>query len=111
MRCRNPFLVQTEQLQSVTRSRSAVTRNRTQPQWQPPSMLLSPVLATALILPALPHALPEQAELRRIACGLCEPEMTERVRRQQPAARGALQETALNEERLDDFLDGVARLG
>ena len=32
-----PFFAQTEQLHSVTRARSAVTRNRTRPQWHPPS--------------------------------------------------------------------------
>src|SRR5262245_66297451 len=44
IRCRNPFLVHIEQLQSVTRARSAVTRNRTRPQWHPPSMVLSMVV-------------------------------------------------------------------
>src|SRR5215469_2833705 len=36
MRCKNPFLLQIEQLHCVTRDRSAVTRKRTRPQWQPP---------------------------------------------------------------------------
>src|SRR6266705_5675834 len=54
--------------------------------------------------------LPEQSELRRIARGLGEAEMAERMRGQQPAARRALQIAALNQERLDDILDGVARL-
>src|SRR5436190_6849517 len=39
IRCRNPFFAHIEQLHSVTRSRSAVTRNRTRPQWQPPCIL------------------------------------------------------------------------
>ena len=37
--------------------------------------------------------------------------MTKRVPGEQPAARRALQEALLNEERLDDLLDCVARLG
>src|SRR5262249_8601863 len=36
--------------------------------------------------------------------------MTEGVRRQQTAARRALDEAFLDEERLDDVFDGVARL-
>src|SRR3954447_24010156 len=60
--------------------------------------------------PSLLLALPEQAELRGIARGLSEAEMSEGVRGQQPAARGALQIAALDQERLDDVLDGVARL-
>ena len=36
--------------------------------------------------------------------------MPERERGQQPAARGALQIAALDQERLDDVLDGIARL-
>src|SRR3979490_2680484 len=51
----------------------------------------------------------EQSELRRIAGGLGETEMAERMRGQQPPARGALQIAALNEERLDDVLEGIAR--
>src|SRR6202041_941682 len=39
IRCKKPFLVQTEQLHSVTRSRSALTRKRTRPQWQPPDIV------------------------------------------------------------------------
>src|SRR5665213_1156113 len=52
----------------------------------------------------------EQPELRRIARGLSEAEMAEGVRRQQPAARGALQIAALDQIRLDDVLDGIAWL-
>src|SRR5712675_2341329 len=52
----------------------------------------------------------EQSELRRIARGLGEAEMAERMRGQQPPARGALQTAALNQERLDDVLDGIAWL-
>src|SRR5215510_15659651 len=44
IRCRIPFLVHIEQLQSLTRVRSAVTRNRTRPQWHPPSIVLSMVV-------------------------------------------------------------------
>src|SRR6266852_3992102 len=55
-------------------------------------------------------AVAEQSELCRIARGLGEPEMAERVRGQQPAARGALQVAALDQERLDDVLDRIARL-
>src|ERR1041385_2351376 len=53
---------------------------------------------------------PEQAELRGVARGLGEAEMTERVRGEQPAARRALQIAALDQERLDDVLDRIARL-
>src|ERR1700726_3291289 len=51
----------------------------------------------------------EQSELRRIARGLGEAEMAEGVRGQQTPARGALQIAALDQERLDDILDGIAR--
>ena len=37
--------------------------------------------------------------------------MPEGVAGEQPAARRALQEALLDQERLDDLLDGVARLG
>src|SRR6516225_3952717 len=37
--------------------------------------------------------------------------MTEGVRGQEPTARRALEKTFLDQKRLDDFLDGVARLG
>src|SRR5260221_2900588 len=37
--------------------------------------------------------------------------MTEGVRGQEPPARRALEKTFLDQKRLDDFLDGVARLG
>src|SRR3981081_4285395 len=53
----------------------------------------------------------EQSELRQIARGLGEAEMAERMRGQQPPARGPLQLAALNQNRLDDVFDGVARLG
>src|SRR5471030_3065965 len=52
----------------------------------------------------------KKTELRRIARGLGEAEVLERVSGDQPAARRALQEPLLNEKRLDDFLDGIARL-
>src|ERR1700759_4917734 len=55
-------------------------------------------------------AVPEQPELRRIARGLRETEMTEGMGGQQAAARGALQIAALNQKRFDDVLDRVARL-
>src|SRR5260370_42703302 len=60
---------------------------------------------------AILRSLLEQLKLSGIAGGLGKPEVPERVRGQQPAARRALQETALNQERLDDVLDRVARLG
>src|SRR5262245_34921176 len=41
IKCRIPFLVQIEQLQSITDARSAVTRQRTRPQWHPPSIVVS----------------------------------------------------------------------
>src|ERR1700694_3985069 len=53
----------------------------------------------------------EQSELRRIARGFGEAEMAKRMRGQHPSARRALQIAALDQERLDDVLDGVARLG
>src|SRR5206468_12531136 len=40
-RCRMPFLVQIEQLQEDKRSRSTSARNRTRPQWHPPSRVSS----------------------------------------------------------------------
>src|SRR5262245_24774368 len=52
----------------------------------------------------------EQAELRGIARRLGKTEMAEGVRRQQPTARSALQETPLDQEGLDNFFDCVARL-
>src|SRR4051794_37012238 len=55
--------------------------------------------------------LPEQPELRRIARGLGEAEMMERMAREKPPARGALDEAPLDQEWLDDFLNGVARFG
>src|SRR5437588_5113024 len=39
-----------------------------------------------------------------------QPQMLERMRRQQAAARRAADEALLDEERLDDFLDRIARL-
>src|SRR5215475_13929702 len=39
IRCKNPFLLQIEQLHSVTCDRSAVTRKRTRPQWQLPNIV------------------------------------------------------------------------
>ena len=53
----------------------------------------------------------KQPELRRVARGLSEAEMPEGVRGQEPPARRTLQIAALNQERLDDVFDGVARLG
>src|SRR5258705_11385910 len=55
-------------------------------------------------------AVAKQPELRRIARGLGEAEMAKRMRGQQPPARRALQITALDQERLDDVLDRIARL-
>ena len=52
----------------------------------------------------------EKAELRRIARRLGETEMLEGMAGQQPPARRALDEALLDQERLDDVLDGVARL-
>src|SRR6266481_9392780 len=68
IRCRIPFLVQIEQLQSVTEARSAVTRKRTRPQWQPPCIVFcikrDPLSAGVLLVAA---AVAEQMELRRIS--------------------------------------------
>src|SRR5258706_3980668 len=55
-------------------------------------------------------AVAKQPELRRIARGLGEAEMAKRMRGQQPPARRALEITALDQERLDDILDRIARL-
>src|SRR5206468_12471313 len=55
-------------------------------------------------------AVSEQSELRRIARGLGKPEMAEGMRGQETPARGALQIAALDQERLDDVLDRIARL-
>jgi hypothetical protein len=44
--------VHIEQLQSLTEARSAVTRKRTRPQWQPPSMVLSILVASKILLRA-----------------------------------------------------------
>ena len=49
--------------------------------------------------------------MRGIARGLGEAEVAEGLRGQQSSARRALDETFLDQERLDDLLDGVARLG
>src|SRR5262249_45943626 len=55
--------------------------------------------------------LAEQSELRRVAGGgLGEPQVTECMRGQEPPARRTLDEALLDQERLDDLLDGVARL-
>src|SRR5882757_6668048 len=53
----------------------------------------------------------KQPKLRRISRGLSEAEMPEGMRGQEPPARRTLQIAALNQERLDDVFDGVARLG
>src|SRR5207237_5546908 len=44
-------------------------------------------------------------------CWLREPQMPERMPGEQTSARRALQKTLLNEKRLDDLLERVARLG
>src|SRR4051812_42240767 len=53
----------------------------------------------------------EQAELRRIAGGLGKAEVFEGVRGQEPPARRALEVAALDQKRLDDVLDRIARFG
>ena len=53
----------------------------------------------------------EQAELRRVARGLGEAEMTEGMCGQETATRRALEIAALDEIGLDDVLDRIARLG
>ena len=55
-------------------------------------------------------AFAEQPELAGVARRLRHAEMLERQRRQQPTARRALQETLLDQIRLDDVLKRVARL-
>src|SRR5262245_60611596 len=52
----------------------------------------------------------EKSELRRVARRLGETEMAEGMRREQPPARRALDESLLNQKRLDDLLDRIARL-
>src|SRR5262249_22301580 len=49
-------------------------------------------------------------ELRRVAARLGETQMTERMAGEQPAAWRTLDEALLDQERLDDLLDGVAWL-
>src|ERR1700688_762066 len=51
----------------------------------------------------------EQSELRRIARGLGEAEMAERVRGQQSPARGTLQIAALDQDRCYNTRVGMAR--
>src|SRR5262245_5549830 len=102
IKCRKPFLRQIEQLHSVTRARSAVTRKRTRPQWHPPAMVLG-FASLPSLCPAAASViafLSEQPELGGIACRLGEAEMTKRMRGEQPAARGALDEAFLDQERL-----------
>src|SRR5262249_30824679 len=53
----------------------------------------------------------EQPELRGIAARFRKAEMPKRVTGQQPPPRRALHEAFLDQERLDDLLDRVARLG
>src|SRR6185437_13534873 len=102
IRCRMPFLVQIEQLQIVTLSRSAVTRKRTRPQWHPPCIDRMALLVVILR---------EQPELRRVARRLDQAEVLEGQRGDEAAARRALEQALLDQEWLDDLLDGVARLG
>src|SRR5690242_17635659 len=59
---------------------------------------------------SLTFVLVEQPELRGIARGLRQAEMAEGVAGKQTAARRTLQETLLDQERLNDVLDRVARL-
>src|SRR6266700_3624711 len=67
--------------------------------------------APAPLVPRFLRSLSKQHELRGIARGLGKPEMAEGMRGQQTPARGALNEAFLDQERLNDFLNGVARLG
>src|SRR5262249_60625098 len=108
MRCRKPFLAQIEQLHSVTSERSAVTRTRTRPQWQPPNIVCGIYRSSAVrrsyreniaekILLVVLH---EHLELRGVARGLGNTEMAECVRGEQAAARRALEKAALDQERL-----------
>src|SRR5258705_12236059 len=57
----------------------------------------------------------EEAELRRItgriACRFHEPEMAKCMRRQQPPAWRTLDQSSLDQKRLDDFLNRVAWFG
>ena len=53
----------------------------------------------------------EQSELRGIARRFGQAEMAEGMRRDQTATRRALQKPALDQIRLDDVFDRVARLG
>src|SRR5664279_4180096 len=64
--------------------------------WQAGWNLTERVL-TLILFPA-----PEQPELARIARRLRQAEMLERMRSEQPSARRALDETLLDQERLDD---------
>src|SRR4051812_11144979 len=53
----------------------------------------------------------EQLKLGGVARRLGETEMAKGVRGKKPSAGSALQQPLLDQERLDDLLDGVARLG
>src|SRR5262249_61297088 len=98
---KTPLCPQRGQSHQRTRARPGLTRKPTGPQWQPPSKLR---FTRLLLLRA------EQSELRRIARRLGHAEVAERMRRDEPPARRALQEPALDQIRLDDVLDRVARL-
>src|ERR1043166_5265986 len=68
-------------------------------------------ITDALILVLWGIAAGEQLELPGIARWLGEAEVAERMSGEQPPARRALHEALLDQERLDDLLDRVARLG
>src|SRR5674476_1109513 len=71
---------------------------------------ISPSRALALDTVSVLFFLPKQPELARVARRLLQAEMLERGRGEQPPARRALQQTLLDQERLDDVLDGDAWL-
>ncbi len=64
-----------------------------------------------IVSASLGVAVPEQPELRRrVALRFGEAEVPERGTRQEASARGTLDEPLLNQKRLDDVLDRIARL-
>src|SRR6202011_4620719 len=71
----------------------------------------TPIISRKHSLGNFTLVLSKHMELRRVARGLGKAEMAERVRGEEPPTRRALEEPALDQERLDDVLDRVARLG
>ena len=89
--------------------KAAVPRLRTSSTRPVASRISAATIRIAGVL--IPRLACEQPELPRIARRLGQPEMPERMAGEQAPARRALQEALLDQIRLDDLLDRVARLG